>query len=272
MSPRVKLSPSLVEELVNRLPEVPEARALVEALLGDEKGWAAVGVDRRRLAVSADSYDDVVGPVKAVLEAHPEMAEVREHMIAGLSRMGAAAREADLAGVPPATAMQVIGVLPLFDDTAIAYWAVYLSASVPVEYEAGQTFPVLRPEIAAAAQVEGTDPQWDRLAPAIPPNSFGELVFFLPAETLTSDVDASQIPQVGEYWTLGRASGEPVWLTNTVDARGAALAGVRAAVFGAAERGSGVNVELLVDAAGAHEPGLRALADASDWLRLTRAD
>lgn len=276
MSPRMNLPPSLIEELVSYLPEVPEARSLVEALVGDEGGMGAVGVDRRRLAVSADSYDALVEPVSkavdAVLGAHPDAEELRAHMVSGLARMGDAAREADLAGVPPASAMEVIGVLPLFDDTGIAYWSVYLSSSVPVEYEAGQTFPVLRPEIATAARAEGVDPLWDTLAPAIPPNDFGELVFFLPAEALTSGVDNAQIPQVGDYWTLGHASGEPVWLSCTVDARGSALAGVRAAVFAAAERGAGVNVELLVDAAGSHEPGLRALADASHWLRLTQAD
>ena len=75
---------------------------------------------------------------------------------------------------------------------------------------------------------------------------------------------------MGEYWTLGRASGEAVTLGGTIDARGDALAGARAAVFAAAERGAGEAVELLVDAAGVDEPGLRALADTSDWLTLTQ--
>ncbi len=271
MTPRVDFPPSLLEELVSRLPQVPEAHSLIGALVGDQGGVEEVGVDRRRLAVSAESYEDLMGPVAeavdAVLWAYPDDAvdATREHMLAGLARMARAAREADLAGEPPATAMEVVGVRPLFGASQVDFWSVHLSAPVPVEYEAGQVFPVLRPEaVEAATYAEDADPTWDCLAPAIPQNSFGELVFFLPAAGTT------WAPRVGEYWTLGRASGEAVTLSGTIDARGDALAGARAAVFAAAERGAGEAVELLVDAAGVDEPGLRALADTSDWLTLTQ--
>ena len=276
MTERVDLSPTSRSELVSRLPRVPELGPLIDALVAGHDGLAALAVDRRRLAVTADSYADLIEPMSEALDtilwSYPDeqVNATREHMVNGLLKMREAAQEAELADIAPATAAEVIGVLPFFDDTGIAYWAVYLEAPMPVPYEAGQTFPVLRPEAVEVAAAEGTDvdPQWVSLAPAIPPNDFGELVFFFPHKA--QEPGSSKAPRVGEYWTLGTPSGDPIQVSGVIDARGEALAGVRAAVFGIIEKRANERVELIVDAAGASEPGLRALAEVSDWLTLTR--
>lgn len=291
-------------ELASQLTRVPEARTLIDALF-TPSDLPSLASDRRRLGVPAESYADIIHEIELALPracrfnsvdlAPEEIRALNEQAAAGLREMAEAARDADLAGVPPATAAQVTGVLPLFvpaeAGTAATApgWAVYLEAPAPVEYLPGQSLPVLRPD--APVDPHG-DQLWDELAPALPSNEFGQLVFFLlpgatapgaeaaaPLAAAAAGAASVRVPRVGEFWTLGHPRGEEIDLTLppgetagtfTVDATGSRLPGARAAVFGlVGEPTHDRKVELYVDAVGANEPGLRSLAETADWLSLT---
>lgn len=295
------------EELVaevRRRAMVPEARTLIDALSTPTPSLHTLALDRRRLAVPAESYEELIEPLGAALRyvfwiEDPEaVAATHESMAEKLREMAAAAREADLAGIPPATAAQVIGVRPVagrpgaegVEDNkgtsvggagADGGWAVYLEAPVPLDYAAGQTLPVLAggavPATPAAsgsgpASAPEAEPEWLELAPAIPANDFGQVVFFLPPGT--------PAPETGQLWTLGHPRGAAL-LPNTLatdggpaslDGTGERLAAARAEVFALAEKlqnsEASPRVELVVDETGAKEPGLTALAETADWLEV----
>lgn len=287
------------EELVAQLTRVPEARTLIDVLFTPSPTPSVEDtvLDRRRLGVVPEHYEDLADEIEPALVRALDLAgvstavlgpeEERELVDRARGRlvgMAAVARQADLDGIPPATAAEVTGVLPLFippeiNGSGMPGCAVYLEASTPVDYRPGQTLPVLRPD--------GGDPrnqEWEELAPAVPPNDFGQLVFFLLPEIRGGEPAPIQMPRIGEYWTFGQPRGEAIELdlptgalgvTFTVDGTGAGLPGARAALFelvGAmaedAEKQK-MRVELLVDAIGANEPGIRSLAEKADWLSLT---
>lgn len=254
----VSLSAAEREELEFQLSgTTEEVGALVEALLTPSLA-APTALDRRRLGLPPESYEELVDPLgeallRALWDRPGDVEEAWAAMAQTLSAMADAAREADLQGIPPATAAQVTAVVELesSDSSGGGMVAVHLEAPVPVEYAPGQTLPVLVPGAYGEAG------QWHDLAPALPSNRFGQLVFYVP--------DWWRHPEVGEYWTCGNARGERFEFPEDteVDATGARLAGVRAAVFGGVDK----RVALVVDV---REPALESLAGAVDWLVLRR--
>lgn len=263
--------------LVAHLPRVPETRALIDAIFTPSASMTDTALNRRRLAVTPESYEEWIEPMnEALREVFPHalndvfaLLDARECAESRLRELARVTREADLEGVPPATGAQVIGVRRFGGGvfTASDMLAVHLEAPHQVHYKPGQKMPVLRP----GADVMNGDPVWVELAPAMPSNEFGHVEFFVPS-------DRRQEPQLGEYWTLGHPHGSSIevgdmW-TSILDATGDRLAGVRAAVFGSVDRRAAgelsANVEVTVDAVGAAEPGLAALARTADWLTLRR--
>lgn len=250
---------ALLSELSGR---IEEAGTLIDALITPSL-TSPTALDRRRLAVTPESYEELVDPLGEALavalrERLDDVEPIWSQMAQALYAMAETAREADLAGLPAATAAQVTAVYSLKgdgeDDGDGDIRAVLLEAPMPIDYLPGQSLPVLVPG------EYGAPGKWHDLAPALPSNPFGQLVFYIPGSW--------REPEVGEYWTCGNARGEQVLFPDhgTVDATGSRLAGVRAAVFAGVDK----RVELSVDAVGAREPGLTALAGAVDWLTLRR--
>lgn len=256
-----KLSPAERNELEFQLAErTEEAGALIDALLTPAR-LSPTALDRRRLGLPPETYEELVDPLgeallRALWDRPGDVEPLWEEMAQGLHAMAEIAREADLAGIPAATAAQVIGVTELegsgsdgSDSNDGGLLAVHLEAPMPVEYLPGQSLPVLVPG------PYGERGEWHELTPALPSNRFGQLVFYVPSWW--------RWPEVGEYWTCGTARGEQFVFPDEeeVDATGSRLAGVRAAVFGGVDK----RVALVVDV---REPALTSLAGAVDWLTL----
>lgn len=253
----VQLSFAEREALLSQLSgEVQEADTLIDALLTPSL-TTPIALDRRRLGAPPEDYEELAEPLGEALafafEDRPEdVGQVWQVLVQRLNEMAQVARQADLQGIPAATAAQVTAVSPLDGTGEGDAQAIYLEAPMPIDYLPGQSLPVLIPgEYGEAGQ-------WYELAPALPSNPFGQLVFYIPGWW--------REPQVGEYWTCGNPRGEQIVFPDhePVDATGYRLAGVRAGVFGGVDK----HVELVVDAVGAREPGLVALARAVDWLTL----
>ncbi len=254
-----------------------EAGTLIDALITPSL-IARTALDRRRLGLPPESYEELVDPLgeallRALWDRPHDIEPIWAEMAQGLYAMAEVAREADLQGIPAATAAQVIGVDELWgaaDGAASGYGAsgngasgyeasgaepallaVHLEAPMTVQYSPGQSLPVLVPG------PYGEKGEWHELTPALPSNRFGQLVFYVPGWW--------RRPEVGEYWTCGAARGEQVVFPGhgEVDATGDRLAGVRAAVFGGVDK----RIELVVDVA---DPALEALAGAVDWVALRR--
>ena len=231
-----------------------EAGTLIDALLNPSLS-STTALDRRRLGLPPESYEELVNPLgeallKALWDRPHDIEPIWEQMTRGLYAMADAAREADLQGIPAATAAQVIGVEELRGN-GTDMLAIYLEAPMQVEYLPGQSLPVL---VAGAYGERG---EWHDLAPALPSNQFGQLVFYVPGWW--------RRPAIGEYWTCGNARGEQMVLPghSVINATGSRLAEVRAAVFGGVDK----RIELVVDV---REPALESLAGAVDWLSLRR--
>lgn len=239
-----------------------EAGTLIDALITPSL-TSRTALDRRRLGLPPDSYEELVDPLgdallRALWDRPQDVEPTWAEMAKSLYAMAEVAREADLKGIPAATAAQVIGVDELWGTQESetsggepALLAVHLEAPMTVQYSPGQSLPVLVPG------PYGEKGQWHELTPALPSNQFGQLVFFTPGWW--------RRPEVGEYWTCGAARGEQLSFTGDreVDATGDRLAGVRAAVFGGVDK----RIELVVDVV---EPALEALAGAVDWVELRR--
>lgn len=264
-----RLSPGERNELEFQLTErTEEAGTLIDALLTPAL-LSPTALDRRRLGLPPESYEELVDPLgeallKALWDRPGDIEPIWAEMADGLYSMAEIAREADLAGIPAATAAQVIGVTEL-ESTGSgtgsgsgtggssgsdgALLAVHLEAPMPVDYLPGQSLPVLVPG------PYGESGGWHELTPALPSNRFGQLVFYVPSWW--------RWPEVGEYWTCGNARGEQFVFPEQgeVDATGDRLAGARAAVFGGVDK----QVALVVDV---REPALAALAGAVEWVTL----
>ena len=266
MDELVSFSDSERDELEFQLSgSAEEAGTLIDALITPSLS-SPTALDRRRLGLPPESYEELVDPLgeallRALWDRPHDIEPIWAEMAQVLYAMADVARKADLQGIPAATAAQVIGVDELWgasesevgaasgDEPAML--AVHLEAPMTVRYSPGQSLPVLVPG------PYGEKGEWHVLAPALPSNRFGQLVFYVPGWW--------RRPEVGEYWTCGAARGEQVVFPESgeVDATGDRLAGVRAAVFGGVDK----RIELVVDV---RDPALEALAGAVDWLALRR--
>ena len=91
-----------------------EAGTLIDALLNPSLS-STTALDRRRLGLPPESYEELVNPLgeallKALWDRPHDIEPIWEKMTRELYAMADAAREADLQGIPAATAAQVIGV------------------------------------------------------------------------------------------------------------------------------------------------------------------
>lgn len=295
------------EELDAQLTHVPEARTLIDVLFTPSPTPTVedTALDRRRLGVTPEDYEALADEMGQALSRALALAgqlpgrlteaderELLDRARGRLIGMAAVARRADVDGIPPATAAEVTGVLPLFippeiNGSGMPGCAVYLEAPAPVDYLSGQSLPVLRPNAgpAVSGAADALQQQWEELVPAVPPNDYGQLVFFLlPNLGDGGQAGPIRVPGIGEYWTFGEPRGDAIDLTVpagalgvtfTVDGTGERLPGARAAVFELVGRMAEdvekqqMRVNLLVDAIGANEPGIRSLAEKTDWLSLT---
>lgn len=207
----------------------------------------ALALDLRRTGYPAEEYPNAVQMLidEAGADA-PELSEAAE-------LMRDAASQADYAGVPAATAVQVTSV-----EHRGGVQVVRLEAGTPVPYSPGQVIPVMPPNRPG---------EWTGLVPALPSNPLGQLEFHVPGEMQL---------QPGDWLTLGAARGG---VRGDVDrqlllvAAEGGFAAAKALVFHYLEQPDPPEVHLVV---GANEPegfydtaALDALAKAQDWLSVT---
>lgn len=256
--------------------ETPDAGEVDQEILNESvrfglRAWAlqlrCTGFPASELPRAAEIYIDVINE----LLGRPLGEEVADSIHRAADTMKEAIEQADLEGIPPASAAQVMAVTeasassgsPSAADTRI----VRLEASVPLEYAAGQVIPVMQ------ADRQGV---WHSLAPALPPNELGQLEFHVRDEL---DVE------VGDYVTLGTAYGpvpfpadEPASPHERVllIADGTGLAAAKAIIFELLERPQRPQVELMIGVEHEDEfydlqtfASLASSAAARDWLTVT---
>lgn len=204
----------------------------------------ALALDLRRTGFPAEEYPNAVQML--IDEAGADAPE----LIQAAELMRDAASQADVAGVPAATAAQVTSV-----ERRGEVQVVRLEAGTPVPYAPGQVIPVMSPNRPG---------EWTGLVPALPSNPLGQLEFHVPGEMQL---------QPGDWLTLGAARGG---VRGDVDRRlllvaaEGGFAAAKALVFHYLEQTDPPEVHLVV---GANEPegfydtaALDALAAAQDWL------
>ena len=122
----------------------------------------ALALDLRRTGFPAEEYPNAVHMLidEAGADA-PELTQAAE-------LMRDAASQADVAGVPAATAAQVTSV-----ERRGGVQVVRLEAGTPVPYSPGQVIPVMSPNRPG---------EWTGLVPALPSNQLGQLEFHVPDE------------------------------------------------------------------------------------------
>ena len=204
----------------------------------------ALALDLRRTGFPAEEYPNAVQML--IDEAGADAPE----LIQAAELMRNAASQADVAGVPAATAAQVTSV-----ERRGGVQVVRLEAGTPVPYAPGQVIPVMSPNRPG---------EWTGLVPALPSNQLGQLEFHVP--------DEMQL-QPGDWLTLGAARGG---VHGDVDrqlllvAAEGGFAAAKALVFHYLEQTDPPEVHLVVGASGPEgfydTAALDALAKAQDWL------
>ena len=204
----------------------------------------ALALDLRRTGFPAEEYPNAVQML--IDEAGADAPE----LIQAAELMRNAASQADVAGVPAATAAQVTSV-----ERRGGVQVVRLEAGTPVPYAPGQVIPVMSPNRPG---------EWTGLVPALPSNQLGQLEFHVP--------DEMQL-QPGDWLTLGAARGG---VRGDVDrqlllvAAEGGFAAAKALVFHYLEQTDPPEVHLVVGASGPEgfydTAALDALAKAQDWL------
>ena len=207
----------------------------------------ALALDLRRTGFPAEEYPNAVQML--IDEAGADAPE----LIQAAELMRNAASQADVAGVPAATAAQVTSV-----ERRGGVQVVRLEAGTPVPYAPGQVIPVMSPNRPG---------EWTGLVPALPSNQLGQLEFHVP--------DEMQL-QPGDWLTLGAARGG---VRGDVDrqlllvAAEGGFAAAKALVFHYLEQPDPPEVHLVVGASGPEgfydTAALDALAKAQDWLDVT---
>lgn len=253
----------------------PTQRELNEIVKSGLRGWALqlrrTGFPATEYPRAAEIYIDVI----AELLDHPLDEHVANAIRGGAEVMREAVEKADLAGVPAASAAQVMSVTEASagagSSSAAETRIVRLETSTPLDYKAGQIIPVMQ------ADRQGV---WNDFAPALPPNELGQLEFHIRDEL---DV------QEGDHVTLGTAYGPvpfPEDSTATsnygepnrvlIIADGTGLAAAKAMVFELMEREHRPDVELMIGVEHEDEfydlhtfASLTSSSDAHDWLTIT---
>lgn len=264
---------------------LPEGAVLMPQLLIDAASWIlthsptpdlppgvthrlhAWALDLRRIGFPSAEFPTVAGMLADVAEFD---ANARAVILAAAEEMRRAAADADEAGIPAASAAQVMeisrdgahrqGQVSIRGGGDAGVRVVRLESGMPVDYLPGQVLPVMQ---------VGRQGVWRGLAPAMPSNSLGQLEFH---------VDGEIDPQVGSYLTLGAARGPSPALDGKralIVAAGSGLAAAKSLVFSLLERETRPQVHLIVAAESPADfydlPAFAVLAKAQDWLEVTRA-
>lgn len=264
---------------------LPDGAVLMPQLLIDAAAWIltysptpdlppgvvrrlhAWALDLRRVGFPSAEFPTVAGMLADVADFD---ANARAVILASAEEMRRAAAEADVAGIPAASAAQVMEISREAahrhgrasrrgsGDTGVQ--VVRLESGMPVDYLPGQVLPVMQ---------VGRQGVWRGLAPAMPSNSLGQLEFH---------VDGEVEPKVGSYLTLGAARGPSPALEGQrglIVAAGSGLAAAKSLVFALLERETRPQVHLIIAADSPADfydlPTFAALAKAQDWLEVTRA-
>ncbi|GAA1166124.1 FMN reductase [Corynebacterium glaucum] len=217
------------------------------------RAWA---LDLRRVGFPSAEFPAVAN---MLADASAADSQSREILVAVAETMRTAVEEADLAGIPAASAAQITEVAPA-GGTDSGVTIVQLEAGIQVDYAPGQVLPVMQ---------VGRQGVWRGLAPALPSNSFGQLEFH---------VDGEIEPEAGTYLTLGAARGPSPVLDceqAMIAAVGTGWAAAKAMLFGILERETRPDVHLLIGADTTDElydlRTIGALNQAHDWLTVTCA-
>ena len=264
---------------------LPEGAVLMPQLLIDAATWIlthcptpdlppgvvrrlhAWALDLRRIGFPSAEFPTVAGMLADVAEFDTN---ARAVILAAAEEMRRAAADADEAGIPAASAAQVMevnrdgahrhGRASKRGGGDAGVRVVRLESGMPVDYLPGQVLPVMQ---------VGRQGVWRGLAPAMPSNSLGQLEFH---------VDGEIDPKVGSYLTLGAARGPSPALDGKralIVASGSGLAAAKSLVFALLERETRPQVHLIVAAESPADfydlPAFAVLAKAQDWLEVTRA-
>lgn len=231
---------------------------------------AGHGHRHRRHAFPPEAYEPFAEALSRALAdvatgIHPATVAAAERALRQVcAEMAEAARQQDLAGVPPAHLATVTHV----ERRSRRISVVHLETGTPVDYLAGQTIPV------TASYLPGV---WRMLSPALPPNDYGQLEFHVQAIDNGIASPLLSAPRVGDHWTLGApvgaltvTDGQPLLLI----AHRSGFAPLRAIVFDLLQRGGPVPPVHLVIAA--EYPGelhdltsLHNVSRAVSWLSIT---
>lgn len=159
-----------------------------------------LGRDHRRHGFPAEIYKDFAACLIYGLDLFDLSASDRiagEHAIElACSELADAAREADVAGIPPAHQARVVAIKRPNREIAV----VRLETSMPIDFNPGQFFPVSSSLLPGA---------WVQLTPAAPANAVGQLEFHIQAPTGAGLDNAAMLmrAQPGDTWTLGAPRG-----------------------------------------------------------------
>ena len=225
---------------------LPEGAVLMPQLLIDAATWIlthcptpdlppgvvrrlhAWALDLRRIGFPSAEFPTVAGMLADVAEFDTN---ARAVILAAAEEMRRAAADADEAGIPAASAAQVMevnrdgahrhGRASKRGGGDAGVRVVRLESGMPVDYLPGQVLPVMQ---------VGRQGVWRGLAPAMPSNSLGQLEFH---------VDGEIDPKVGSYLTLGAARGPSPALDGKralIVASGSGLAAAKSLVFALLER------------------------------------
>lgn len=156
-----------------------------------------LGRDHRRHGFPASAYDDFAAALVVGLRSFdldPGLLLTAERTVRQVcATMAEAARNADLAGTPPAHSAEVVDVARPNRQTAV----VHLTASLPIGYQPGQSIPVTTPH---------TPGEWRLLTPAAPSDPTGQLTFHLDEAGFVSRMMSHSRP--GDRWIMGAPRGE----------------------------------------------------------------
>lgn len=162
-----------------------------------------LGRDHRRHGFPVEAYPAFAEALRHGLctiiegeEIDPVRLSAAQRVLAQVCRtMADAAREADLAGEPPATAAEVVAV----ERRSRRLSVIRLESGLPLSYRAGQHVPV------TASYLPGT---WRLLSPALPPDEHGQMEFHVQTHGTDSASQLLATARPGDYWTIGTPRGE----------------------------------------------------------------
>lgn len=231
-----------------------------------------LGMDHRRHGFPTSTYGQFAEMLVIALRELGEQSELDPELIDAAAdafravgtAMTATAYTADLAGLPAASAAQVVEVERRTRHLSI----VRLTSSTPIEYNAGQYLPVTSSYLPAI---------WRHVTPANPSSEYGTLELHIEVATNGSASHLLATPHVGDLWIFGQPRGDLTLSLErpaTIIAHRTGLAAAESLLFDAIRtKGPRPRVHLIVVAPSPGQlydmPRLERLSKFTPWLTVT---